>query len=267
MSKQNDYLDKRKIAGIERRAAGTVKSENYTGLFVTLAIVAAFAISTTHLFWALRGGGWLGFALGILTSLATEGIFLHHRYRTFPHYENKTQMSASLLGMVVAILGSLVFIGADLLLLLGLLDVAAFAPVAIGGMVAVMLSAVLSESVYELSSRVAQFERERRADALEVLRVSDATRLELDKGDLEIMRAYSDLALAATFQKAANIRAAIPDHVARESGQVEMLTADDIRSSMGTQGTQPVNLRKMAQDLAGSLSGNHKAPKGRGGGQ
>ena len=141
MSTQNDYLDKRKIAGIERRAQSTVKSENYTGLALTVALVLAFAISTTHLFWELRGGGWLGVVLGILTSLATEGIFLHHRYRTFPRYENKAQMAAALSGMAIALLGSLIFAGADLLLLLGLLDVITFAPLAIGGMVAVMLSA------------------------------------------------------------------------------------------------------------------------------
>ena len=75
MAQKNDYLDKRKIAGIERRAQSAITQENYSGFIVTLAIVAAFAISTTHLFWAMRGGGWLGAALGILTSLATEGIF------------------------------------------------------------------------------------------------------------------------------------------------------------------------------------------------
>jgi len=178
-------------------------------------------------------------------------------------------MTASLAGMAVALVGSLVFIGADLLLLLDLLDVTTFAPMAIAGMVAVMLSAVLSESVYELSSRVAQFRREQRADALEVLKISDRTRLELDRGDLEVMKAYSDLALAATFQKAANIRAAIPDQVAREAGTVEMIDADDIRASMATQGGKPVDLRKMARDMAQTLTGNGTDPNqsGRGGGR
>lgn len=263
MNAKNDYLDKRRIAGIERRAQSTIKSENYTGLVLTLSLVLAFAVSTTHLFYELRGGGWLGLLLGILTSLATEGIFLHHRYRTFPHYENKTQMTASLLGMGIAIIGSLVFIGADLLLLLGLLDVVAFAPFAIAGMVIVMLSAVLSETVYELSSRVAQYERERRADALEVLKISDQTRLELDRGDLEVMKAYSDLSLATTFERARQIRAAIPDYIAREAGTVEMLSADDIRESIEKDEGEPVNLQEISASLSSNGQGKAKAPKGR----
>ena len=232
MSSENNYLDKRKIAGIESRAKKIAKSESWTGMLVTLAIVAAFAVSTTHLFWALRGGGWLGIVMGVLTSLATEGIFLHHRYLTFPHHENSTQMAASLAGMGMALLGSLAFIGADLMFLMGNLVVQTFAPYATGGMVLVMLSAILSEAVFELSSREAQFQRERKAGALEVLRVSDETRLNLDKGDLEVMVAYAESALADTFQKAAAIRAAIPARLGRSGGTVEMLSADDIREQM-----------------------------------
>jgi len=235
----NDYLDKRKIAGIERRAQGTIKAENYTGLIMTWSIVLAFAVSTTHLFGALRGGGWFGYLLGVLTSLSTEGVFLHHRYITYPKHENQAQKFASLAGMVIAIIGSLLFIGADLLLLAGGLDVESFTPLAIGGMVLVMLSAVLTETIYELSSHVARYERQKRSDALEVLRISDQTRLELDRGDLEVMKAYSDLALAATFQKAENIRAAIPAAVDREAGAVAVVDTDDIREGLGDRRVDP----------------------------
>jgi len=237
----SDYLDKRKIKGIERRAEAAIKNGNITGLIVTLSIVTAFVVSTTHLYWEMRGGGIFGLVLGLLTSLSTEGVFLHHRYRTFPQHENTIQKFASLVGMAVAILGSLLFSGADLLLLLDLLNLETFAPYAIGGMVLVMLSAILTESIYELSSHVAGYEREKRADALNVLRISDQTRLELDRGDLEIMRAYSDMALATSAQKAASIRAAIPGHVEREAGQVEILTTDDIRERISANPTMSKN--------------------------
>ena len=177
--------------------------------------------------------------LGVLTSLSTEGVFLHHRYITYPKHENQAQKFASLAGMAIAIIGSLLFIGADLWLLAGSLDVESFTPLAIGGMVLVMLSAVLSETVYELSSHVARYERQKRTDALSVLKISDSTRLELDRADLEVMKAYSDLALASTFQKAENIRAAIPAAVEREAGAVDMLDTDDIREQLGERRVNP----------------------------
>jgi len=223
MTTNTNYLDKRKISGIEKRARGLAKSSNSWGRILTGAIVAAFCISTVHLMGDIRGWGFLGWTLGILSSIATEGVFLFHRYRSYPSHENNIQKWSALVGLAIALLGSLFYFGADMLLLLGKLDKAAFGPWAIGIMVGVLLSAVITESIYEMSSHVAAYERQKRTDALEVLKISDDTRLELDKGDLEIMRAQSELVLATTFQRATNIREAIPDLVARESGQVDIV--------------------------------------------
>jgi len=250
-----NYLDKRKISGIEKRARGLVQSDNLWGHILTGAIVTAFCISTVHLMGDLRGWGFLGWTLGILSSIATEGAFLFHRYRSYIQHENATQKWAALGGMIIALIGSLFYFGADMLLLLDMLNRAIAGPIAIGIMVVVLLSAVISESIYELASHTSAYERQKRGDALEVLKISDDTRLELDRGDLEIMKAQADLVLAATFQKAESIREAIPDTISRLTGQAEVLDPDQVKD-------QFTELR--ASDLFANLPANgngHKAPK------
>lgn len=234
-----NYLDKRKIAGIEKRARGLIQSNNTAGNILAGCVIAAFAISTVHLMGALRGWGFLGWTLGILSSIATEGAFLFHRYRSFPAHENGLQKLAALAGLTIALVGSLFYFGADMLLLLGQLDQAVAGPWAIGVMVAVLLSAILTESVYALASHVSAYEREKRHDALGVLRISDDTRLGLDRGDLEIMKASADLVLSEMFQRADNIRKAIPDTVARSAGKAEILDPEQLRDQLFDFGSMP----------------------------
>ena len=129
-----------------------------------------------------------------------------------------------------------------MLLLLGLLDKAAAGPWAVGVMIAVLISAIVTESIYELASHVAAYEREKRSDALTVLKISDDTRLELDRGDLEIMKASADLVLAEMFQRADAIRKAIPGAVERSANQAEILNADKLRDELeiiGSNGNRP----------------------------
>ncbi len=231
MSNTN-YLDKRKIAGIEKRARGLVASENTWGNVLAGAIIAAFIVSTVHLMGELRGWGFMGWVLGILSSVGTEGQFLYHRYRSFPGHENKAQKWSALVGLTFALIGSLFFFGADILLLIGMLNTAKAGPVAAGVMIVVLISAIVTESIYQLASHVSAYDRQKRGDALEVLKISDNTRLELDKGDLEIMLASADLVLAEMFQRADSIRKAIPATLERSEGQAEILAAEDIRDQI-----------------------------------
>ncbi len=224
------YLDKRKIASIERQARDKTQISNGAGRVLAGAILAAFVISTVHLMANIRGGGFLGWTLGLLSSVATEGAFIWHRYISYPRHENTTQKWAALIGLTIALLGSLAFFTGDMLLLLGLLPLASVGAVAVGVMIALLMSAIVTESVYELASHVAGYERQKRSDALEILKTTDTTRLELDRGDLEILKANSELVLAELFQRAETIRKAIPQSIGQS--KPETIKPDEIRDQL-----------------------------------
>ena len=204
------YLDKRKIGSIERQARAKALVSSAAGRVLAGAILAAFIVSTVHLMASVRGGGFLGWTLGILSSIATEGAFIWHRYISFPQHENKTQKWAALIGLSIALLGSLAFFTGDMLLLLGLLPLKSLGAVAVGVMVGLLMSAIITESIYELASHVAAYQRQKRSDALEILKTTDNARLELDHADLEILKANSELALSQLYQRAEDIRRTIP---------------------------------------------------------
>ena len=86
------YLNKQKISQIERGTRGLIKNTNWFGHALAVAIITAFCVSTFHFWGDLRGWGLMGITLGILSSIATEGAFIYHRYKSFPAHENTTQL-------------------------------------------------------------------------------------------------------------------------------------------------------------------------------